>query len=54
MQDMFGLAMLFELSRKDGRRKHEFDHLCERTPIRSRLYRLVQSLLTARKTKGPA
>lgn len=39
MHDMIGLAMLFELTKNDGRRKHEFDHLIERNPIRARLYR---------------
>lgn len=44
MHDMFGLAILFELSKKDGRRKHEFDHLRETTPIRTRFLRFVRAL----------
>lgn len=53
MQDMFGLAILFELSQKDGRRKHEFDHLRERTPLRTRFFRFVRSLYLSRTPKGP-
>jgi hypothetical protein len=53
MQDMFGLAMLFELSQKDGRRKHEFDHLRETAPLRTRLFRLLRALRVTRIAKGP-
>jgi len=42
MHDMFGFAMLFELSSKDGRRKHEFDHLIEKHPLRARLRRIAR------------
>ncbi len=42
MHDMLGLAMLFELSKKDGRRKHEFDHLIEKHPLRARLRRIAR------------
>ena len=48
MHDMLGLAMLFELSRNDARRKHEFDHLIEKHPLRARLYRVVKAF---RRTK---
>lgn len=44
MQDMYGLAVLFELSQKDGRRKHEFDHLRETPPLRTRFFRFLRTL----------
>ena len=44
MHDMFGLAMLFELARTDARRRHEFDHLIERHPLRTRLRRFAKAL----------
>jgi hypothetical protein len=43
MHDMIGLAMLLELTKKDGRRKHEFDHLIEAHPVRARLRRLAKA-----------
>lgn len=55
MQDMYGLAILFELSQKQsGRRKHEFDHLRETAPLRAGLLRLWRRLRPLRNTKGPA
>jgi hypothetical protein len=55
MQDMYGLAILFDLSQKQrGRRKHEFDHLRETAPIRAALLRLWRCLRPFRNTKGPA
>lgn len=54
MQDMYGLAILFELSQKqNGRRKHEFDHLRETGPLRADLLRLWRRLRPLRNTKGP-
>lgn len=53
MHDMIGLAMLVELSRKDGRRKHEFEHLLEKPPFRSRLYHLLRKMRGGKTTKGP-
>ncbi|WP_411037015.1 hypothetical protein [Shinella sp. BYT-45] len=55
MLDMFGLAMLFELSQKSRcRRKHEFDHLREARPVRAWFRRIMRSLHGAGTTKGPA
>ncbi len=55
MQDMYGLAILFELSQKrSGRRKHEFDHLRETAPFRAGLLRLWRRLRPLRNTKDPA
>lgn len=48
MHDMLGLAMLFELSKNDGRRKHEFDHLIEKHPLRTQLHRIARMLHLAR------
>lgn len=53
MQDMYGLAILFELSQKDGRRKHEFDHLRETTPLRARFVRFLRTLRIVKTAKGP-
>jgi hypothetical protein len=54
MQDMYGLAILFELSQKqNGRRKHEFEHLRETGPLRAGLLRLWRRLRPLRNTKGP-
>jgi hypothetical protein len=53
MQDMYGLAILFELSQKDGRRKHEFDHLRDTAPLRTRFFRFLRALRTPRTIKGP-
>jgi hypothetical protein len=53
MQDMFGLAMLFELSQKDGRRKHEFDHLRETTLLRTRLFRFLRALRIPKTANAP-
>jgi hypothetical protein len=44
MSELFGLVILMELSRKDGRRKHEFEHLRETRPFRARLHRFMQAL----------
>ena len=42
MQDMFGLAMLFELSQKNHRRcRREFDHLSRKPSLAARLRRLL-------------
>lgn len=48
MHDMFGLVMLFELAKNDARRKHEFDHLIEKHPIRARLRRVAKAFGLAR------
>lgn len=53
MQDMYGLAILFELSQKDGRRKHEFDHLRETAPLRTRFVRFLRALCIPKTAKGP-
>lgn len=53
MHDMFGLAILFELSKKDGRRKHEFDHLRETKPLRTRLLRFMRPLRRLATAKDP-
>ncbi|WP_168168886.1 hypothetical protein [Shinella sp. HZN7] len=44
MSDLFGLVVLLELSRKSARRKHEFEHLLDTTPVRTRLHRLARAL----------
>jgi len=45
MQDMFGLAMLFELSQKNRRRcRREFDHLSRKPSLAARLRRLLGAL----------
>jgi len=45
MQDMFGLAMLFELSQKNRRRcRREFDHLPREPSLAVRLRRLLGAL----------
>lgn len=43
MHDMLGLAMLFELSKNDARRRHEFDHLIDKHPLRTRLRRVAKA-----------
>jgi len=46
MQDMFGLAMLFELSQKNRRRRcrREFDYLSRKPSLAVRLRRLLGAL----------
>ncbi|MGQ3212097.1 hypothetical protein [Shinella sp.] len=53
MQDMYGLAILFELSQKDGRHKHEFDHLRETPPLRTRFFRFLRAFRLSKTVKGP-
>ena len=45
MQDMFALALLFELSQKNRcRRPREFDHLSRKPSLAARLRRLFGAL----------
>ena len=53
MQDMFGLAILFELSQRNGPRKHDFNRQGGYTPLRAWLYRFGQSFHARGTAKGP-
>lgn len=53
MLDMMGMALLFEMMRKEGMRRREFESRQTAPPARSRLIALLRFFQPSRTTKGP-